>query len=204
MTVIIGYKHNDGSVWLGADSFFGNSNYLYHVREPKIFRAHVPHGGPMLIGASGGHRAGFLVRSMALPIHEEGVDAYTYMAEHFVNALRERYAKAGYLETDSGIEKNEAILLIGYQGRLFAVWYGFQVDEYMEDYAAIGAGMEIALGALWVIDEHVHEWDAVDRVSRALEACDHHSPWVTRPYAIMKVEPREFAEVPTVPPDEKG
>ena len=47
MTVIIGIKH-EGDVWLGADSFLGNGDYLYHTKDPKIFRAHVTGGGPML------------------------------------------------------------------------------------------------------------------------------------------------------------
>ena len=186
MTVIIGYKH-EGEVWLGADSFTGNENYLYHVKDPKIFRAHVPNGGPMLVGASGGSRAGFLVRSMLMPEHPEGVDTHTYVAEFFVNALRERYEKAGYLETENGSEKNEAILMVGYQGCLFCIWYNFQVDEYAEDYAAIGSGMDIALGALRVLVEF-EDIRPIYKINRALDACEHHNPWVRRPFTIMKVE----------------
>lgn len=204
MTIIIGFKHQ-GDVWLGADSFLGTDSYLYHVKEPKIFRAHVLNGGPMLIGASGGSRAGFLVRSMLLPEHSEGVDTHTYIAEFFVNALRERYEKAGYLKTDNGTEENEAILMIGYQGGLFVVWYNFQVDEYDEDYAAIGSGMDIALGALWVIKEYFFDESAMVRMRFALQACEHHNPYVRRPFTIMKVEePKEHAADPTVPPDLKG
>lgn len=192
MTVIIGIKH-EGDVWLGADSFMGNSEYLYHVKDPKIFRAHVPNGGPMLVGASGGSRAGFLVRSMLLPEHLEGVDTHTYIAEFFVNALRERYEKAGYLETENGSEKNEAILMVGYQGCLFCIWYNFQVDEYAEDYAAIGAGMDVALGALWMINQ-CSEAPPLVKLRAVLDACEHHNPWVRRPFVIMKVEEPKDAE----------
>lgn len=203
MTVIIGYKH-EGEVWLGADSFTGNENYLYHVKDPKIFRAHVPNGGPMLVGASGGSRAGFLVRSMLMPEHPEGVDTHTYIAEFFVNALRERYEKAGYLETENGSEKNEAILMVGYQGCLFCIWYNFQVDEYAEDYAAIGAGMDTALGALHVLNEFAYG-GIMEKLRAALFACEHHNPWVRRPFTIMKVEePKEHADDPAVTPDLKG
>jgi ATP-dependent protease HslVU (ClpYQ) peptidase subunit len=200
MTIIIGIKH-EGDVWLGADSFLGTDSYLYHVKEPKIFRAHVSKGGPMLIGASGGSRAGFLVRSMLPPEHLEGVDTHTYIAEFFVNALRDRYEKAGYLKTDNGTEENEAILMVGYQGSLFVVWYNFQVDEYDEDYAAIGSGMDIALGALHVLAEFSHG-GIMEKLRAALFACEYHNPYVRRPFTIMKVEePKEHAADPTVTPD---
>jgi len=201
MTIIIGIRH-EGDVWMGADSFLGTDSYLYHVKEPKIFRAHVLNGGPMLIGASGGSRAGFLVRSMLPPEHPEGVDAHTYIAEFFVNALRERYQKAGYLETENGSEKNEAILMVGYQGGLFVVWYNFQVDEYAEDYAAIGSGMDIALGAMGMLESITHDSTVPDRIRIVLEVCEHHNPYVRRPFTIMKVEePKEHADDPTVTPD---
>lgn len=186
MTVIIGIKH-EGEVWLGADAFLGNGQYAYRVAQPKIFRCQVPNGGQMVIGVSGGHRANFLMRSIELPEHPKEMDTHTYVAEFLVNAIRERYSKAGYLENENSIEKNEAILLIGYYGRLFAVWYNFQVDEYAQNYAAIGAGMEIALGALWMVDVH-SDYPPDEKIRLVLDACEEHSPWVSRPYTIMKVE----------------
>ena len=71
---------------------------------------------------------------------------------------------------------------------MFCGWYDVRVDAYAEGYGVIGEGMEIAMGALWVVNEYIDNESAVVRVRFALDACEHHSPWVRRPFVIMKVE----------------
>ena len=194
MTVIIGYKQG-GDVWMGADSFLGNSESKHTVAHEKIWRCSVPDGGPMLIGLSGSVRAGFLVRSMEPPPHPDGLDAYTYVAEHLVNAIRERYEKAGFLQTENGRERDgDSLLMVGYRGRLFEIYYDFDVLEYGECYAAVGAGQYIALGAMGMMESITHDSTALDRIRMVLEVCEHHSPWVRRPFVVMKVEEPKDAE----------
>jgi hypothetical protein len=192
MTAIIGVR--DGSdVWMGADSFSGNSEYLMSVGRPKITRREVaqvtekdnlPDGvDVMLVGTAGDWRPSFLLSQLKLPPHHRGEDAFVYISSKLADCLRDLHREKGYLQKTAEREGGNCHVLIGYQGRLFSMWDEFQVVENAEPYMAIGSGMYIALGAL-ATTEGI---DPLRRLEMVLEITEHHHPYLNRPFHFEHV-----------------
>lgn len=187
MTIIVGVC--DGrSVWMGADSFAGNGEYVLTGKLPKVWQAAVVEAEtavqrPILAGSSGDYRAGYLVRLTPLP-EDETEDAYAYIAGPFVDALRKRFQEAGWQKLSDGRDgDNDVHVLVGYRGRLFSIWEDFQAVETVHDYMAIGAAMTVALGSL-------HSTGGIDsrtRIDMALKAAETHNAYVRRPFVRIGI-----------------
>ena len=183
MTVIIGIT--DGrTIWMGADSFVGNSNYALQMKQSKIIRRQLPNGSDILFGCSGEMRVMLLLGAMELPDHKPGMDALYYVGIDLVNTMRSVFGDAGYATAQDGREgAGDACVLVGYDGRLFALWSDYTHAEPATDYMVMGSGMEVALGALAVTDGIPPR----RRLEMVLEAVAQHSPYVRAPFTFEEI-----------------
>ncbi|WP_326677681.1 hypothetical protein [Streptomyces sp. NBC_01237] len=172
MTVIVGLVHK-GRVHLGADSAGISGLQLTVRRDPKVFR-----NGPYVLGFTTSFRMGQLLRFAFEPPHPTG-DLDRFMVTTWTDALRTCLKDGGWARRDSEQEQ-AGDFLVGVAGRLFTIHSDYQVGEPADDYAAVGCGDELALGAL-------HATASLDlsprhRLTAALAAADHHSAGVAGPY----------------------
>jgi ATP-dependent protease HslVU (ClpYQ) peptidase subunit len=142
----------DGStVWMGADSLGVSGHETVMRRDEKVFALG---SGPdsMIVGFAGSFRMGQALRyGFVPPEHPDGMDEHEYMVLLFVEAVRERFTKAGFNRTENGVDSG-GFFLVGYRGRLFSVESDYQVGEPAITYFAIGSGAQIALGSLYSTD----------------------------------------------------
>lgn len=180
MTAIAGFVHSDGSVWVGGDSAGVAGFELTRRADPKVFR-----NGNFLFGFTSSFRMGQLLRyAFQPPAKADSVDVMAYMATTFIDAVRACLKSGGYAsrvnETESAGE-----FLVGFHGRLFLIESDYQVSEACCDYAARGAGSQIACGALYATRDHV---DPRERMIIALHAAEHHNAAVRGPFTILQLE----------------
>ncbi|MEU1275321.1 hypothetical protein [Streptomyces sp. NPDC005799] len=176
MTVIVGLVHRK-RVHLAADSA-GVSGYRLTIRrDPKVFT-----NGPYAFGFTTSFRMGQLLHHAFEPPHPEG-DLNRFMATSFINAVRTCLKDGGWARKDSDQEQ-AGTFLVGVHGRLFAVDSDYQVGEPDDQYAAVGCGDELALGALHATADL--DLTPRQRLTAALRASDHHNAGVAAPFAYVK------------------
>ncbi|MEW1719790.1 hypothetical protein [Streptomyces sp. NPDC093109] len=174
MTVIVGLVHK-GRVHLGGDAA-GVAGYQLTIRrDPKVFT-----NGPYALGFTTSFRMGQLLHHAFKAPHPEG-DLSAFMVTTFVDALRTCLKDGGWA-TKEAEQERAGTFLVGIHGRLFSIDSDYQVGEPADQYAAVGCGDELALGAL-------HATSALgmkprDRLSAALAAATHHSAGVSGPYTF--------------------
>lgn len=181
MTCIVGIEHK-GSVWLGGDSA-GVSGYdIVSRADPKVFTIA---DGSMLFGFTSSFRMGQLLRySFKPPRHRANVPDMEYLVGPFVDSVRSLYKEKGFLRKDKEEELGGEVLL-GYRGLLYEVYEDFQVGRTSEGFSSVGAGADIALGAL-----HATQGQAPEtRAQVALEAAARFSAAVRGPFTVIKMDP---------------
>lgn len=176
MTVIAGIVHRD-KVYIGADSA-GLSGWDTTIRaDAKVFI-----NGPFVMGFTTSFRMGQLLRwSFTPPAQPEGIDIERYMVTTFIDAVRECLKAGGWSKTDTTREEG-GDFLVGYRGRLFAILGDYQVAESVDGYDAVGAGAQIAIGALHVTKGN----DPRKRLRAVLSAAARHSGAVAEPFLVIR------------------
>jgi ATP-dependent protease HslVU (ClpYQ) peptidase subunit len=145
MTIIVAVKAKDG-VHMGGDSAATSGSSQMVRTDQKVFKV-----GKFLIGFTDSFRMGQLLRySLAVPEQEEGQNDHEYMVTVFVEAVRSCLKEGGYAKTESEQEEG-GTFLVGYRGNIYYIESDYQVGTVAEPYASIGAGSDIALGALHVL-----------------------------------------------------
>lgn len=175
MTAIAALVH-DGVVWMGADSAAASEIEVIIRKDPKVVRR-----DGMLIGYAGNQRVGQLAQyGQPLPNpsrRRSGDDPLVWMIRSFVPALR-------------ALLGEEAVgnfwLLVGFEGRLFAVDNQFQIEEARDPVAAIGDGAPVALGAFHATPATM---DPAKRVLLALEAAECYTTNVRGPFHLAFLHP---------------
>lgn len=174
MTVVIGLMEN-GLVYMGADSIAipDNSYSITTRQDPKIFR-----NGVFLIGFTGPFRMGNLLRFRLQPPEQPaGMDHFEYMATLFIDAVRDCFRQHGYLgkteERDDG-----GTFLVGYREQLYEVYDDFQVGIPHGAFAAVGAGRDVALGAMAAMEFMPPR----DRLNRSLQISEQFCAAVRGPF----------------------
>lgn len=176
MTVIVGLVHRN-RVHLAGDSA-GVAGYQLTIRrDPKVFA-----NGPYVFGFTTSFRMGQLLHHAFQPPHPEG-DLDRFMATTFVTAVRTCLKDGGWASKNAEQEQG-GDFLVGVQGRLFSVASDYQVGEPADQYAAVGCGDELALGALHATADL--DLTPRQRLTAALRAADHHSAGVAAPYTFAK------------------
>jgi hypothetical protein len=174
VTCIVGLEH-DGLVYIGADSA-GVAGYSVMVRaDTKVF-----HNAGYVMGFTSSFRMGQLLRYSLVPPAPGDWDVDRFMATEFVASVRACLRDGGYARNESGNESG-GTFLVGIRGRLYRIGDDYQIGRSADQYCAIGAGEEYALGALY----STVDMDPEDRVRLALEAASHHSSAVSAPFHIL-------------------
>lgn len=175
MSCIVGVI-DKGELWMGADSA-ASSNYEMHIRpDQKMFRR-----GPMLIGFAGSFRVGQLMQySFTMPVHQPELTNVDYFVSQFVPAFRTCCDAGGVLHPGDR-DVTPTSFLIGYRGQLYQLEENFQIGQSAHKHDAIGCANHFALGSLWTS----RGLDARARVCRALEAAEHYSTAVAKPFKII-------------------
>lgn len=169
------------NVVMGADSAGMNtgSYSLYIRRDKKIFRV-----GPFVIGYTTSFRMGQLLRfgsgDLSLDRLKPAGDGLAFMVRAFVPRMREILKNEGFMTVKDNVERGGQFL-VAYGRRLFTIHGDLQVEELHEDYAACGCAEGVIWGSLYSTDGDPH-----GRVRLALEAAEHHSGGVRRPFVLME------------------
>ena len=176
MTCIAGLVDN-GKVYMGGDSAAMDGYYnLAILAKPKVFR-----NGEFVFGVSGSGRLIWLLQyAFTPPVHHPDVPLDKYMATSFVDAVRECFKGAGVAEKKNEVESFESVFLVGYRGRLFTLQSDYWGVEETNNFASIGCGGQIALGAMYATPDLPPE----QRIRKALEAAERFSAGVRGPFQI--------------------
>lgn len=179
MTCIVGIKDKN-SVFIGADSVAGQEKQ-YHLsdrKDPKVFIRK-----PFIFGFTTSYRMGqLLAYHLEIPSLPEGDITHKWMCTVFVDSVRNCLEKGGYAQKENNVETGGAFL-VGVHGQLFEIDDDYQVGIPGWDIAAIGCGYSYALGSLFSTAGNT----PVSRIKKALEAAEHYSAYVRRPFKILKV-----------------
>lgn len=171
VTCIVGLVH-DGKVTIGGDSAGVAGLKLSSHPHIKVFR-----NGSYVIGYTTSFRMGSILHySFDPPEPEKDLDRM--MNTSFIDAMRKSFDAAGYLENKSGVE-SAGTFMVGINGRLFTVQDDLAVLPEPE-YAAVGCGAEIALGAMYA-----SRGSAKKRITTALGAAEQFSGGVRGPYTLV-------------------
>lgn len=183
MTLIIGLIDKDG-VYMGGDSQSTSNSHKFIDKNPKVVFA--GKDGEFLIGSSGHSRARQLITYFDPPKRTDK-DVYQYMVTDFIDSLRVCLLAGGYAEKNCNVEKQESFFLVGYEGRLFEIETNYQVQEFIQPYAAIGCAREYAVGALAVIEKLNRLMKPEEKLRLAYEAAEQHSCGIARPFNIFSL-----------------
>lgn len=177
MTCIVGFVEGN-TVWMGGDAA-GTNGWLHQdlYDTPKVFR-----NDGALIGSCGSARQADLLRhALKVPDHDPRTAIEKYMVKSFIDAVRECFKAGGVGGTKDGVEESQGHFLVGYKGRLFAIYSDYQVRVPKLQCAAVGCGDQIALGALYASN---HITNGRERVQMALSASERFSAGVRGPFHI--------------------
>ncbi len=182
MTAIVGYLDKDG-VYIGGDSAaISQDDLSFNLRkDTKVFKK-----DNFIIGFSTSFRMGqLLMYKLRIPAHPKGMDTHQYMATLFIDAIKKCFDDNGYTEMTTG---DGGCIMVGYNGCLFTILPDYQVSQARENYAALGCGELIAVGAMHVITSTgLFEKEPEKRIELALNATVAHSMGVKPPFTIEKI-----------------
>jgi ATP-dependent protease HslVU (ClpYQ) peptidase subunit len=176
MTCIVGYIDKEG-VYIGGDSAAVSEDDLsYNIRtDEKVFTK-----GEFIFGYSTSFRMGQLLRyKLKIPAHPKGMENHQYMVTLFVDAVKRCFQDNDYYEmmTEEG-----GSFMIGYKGKLYVILSDFQVAQPKENFAALGCGELIAMGAMYACTEK----DPIKKMEVALNAAVAFSMGVKPPFIFVK------------------
>lgn len=169
MTTIVGIAR-DGVVHLGGDSAQFSGDWVKHQDvASKVFCLGVGMD-TMIVGISGDPRVRDAIEAHFTPPPCDS-DTRTYLTGPFADALRSCLREHNVLirERDREQIAEDSVLLLGFRGRLFAMWSTFALSEPSEQHYAVGSGGKAARGALDVL-ERLNVHDMRKRVEYALFA----------------------------------
>jgi ATP-dependent protease HslVU (ClpYQ) peptidase subunit len=186
MTCVVALEQ-DGVVYVGADSAGFDSNLAIRSRaDEKVF---ITENGEFIMGFAGSFRIGQLLRYALVPPDQASKkDDMAYMVTDFIDAVRAMQKEKGSMKKEDELEEHESVFIVGYRGKLYIVEEDFQVGRPIENYAAIGCGADLAMGAMFATQKAA--MNPEDRVRLALAAAVEFNAGVRPPYRILKLEPQ--------------
>lgn len=180
MTCIIGLEH-EGSVYIGGDSAGVSELSLRVVAQSKVFI-----NKDFIFGFAGSFRLGQILQySLNPPKHVATKSDMAYLVNEFLDSVRLCFHSKGVLDKpeNTGVQGS---FLLGYRGKLYEVDSDFQVIKIAVNYASIGCGSDLALGAMHVLSDIT---DPVERITKSLNAAEYFSAGVIKPYQILNTQP---------------
>jgi hypothetical protein len=137
-----------------------------------------------LIGNTGSRRVKQALRyALKVPDHDPRVCLERYIATVFVDAVRECLKAAGCQQTKDEVDKG-GTFLVGYRDRVFAVYSDYSYLVGVDAFLALGCGASLALGSL----HSTKGKPPRTRVRMALEAAEHFSAGVRRPFMVRSMK----------------
>jgi ATP-dependent protease HslVU (ClpYQ) peptidase subunit len=173
MTCIVAIAQG-GKVHMGCDSAAYDSDSTTHFIKtgPKIFTI-----DDYIIGYSNSFRAGQILQYDFMPPIPDPKNLMRTMVTDFISAIHNSYERNRFSVDE---EKGEfADLIVGVHGKIFTIESDFQVQEYTDNYAAIGSGYSFALGSLYSSKglKNPHS-----RIAKSLEAAAKYTGSVKPPF----------------------
>lgn len=182
MTCVVGMVYKN-TVYIGADSCGCNAaQYQKQARkDPKVFKV-----GEFIIGFTSSFRMGQLLQySFKPPKQKTNQNIHQYMVTNFIDELRKVLKDGGYARISDSRESGGEFL-VGYRGKLFSIDNDFQVGELLEKIDSVGCGDSYALGSMFSTKKS--NYTPEQRIKLALEAAEHYSAYVMKPFTILKLE----------------
>lgn len=186
MTCIVGIRHGE-RVTLGGDSltmFHGNA---VRVRAtPKVYVKH-----ELAFGFTGLCRVADVIQhELDLPRLSDALDS-RWLVTRLIQPLRSTLSAQGARHTENGEETYPGEILVGGRGQLYMIDAAFAVHAVASDYFAVGAGADVALGALYALEDEMAlpsgDREAEQRARIALGAAQAYGPWVREPFHFVTV-----------------
>lgn len=177
MTCIVAYERN-GTVWMGGDSAGVADYYITSRGDSKIF-----HNNGYLIGFTTSFRMGQLLRYQFNPSPCPDWDLEKHMCTTFINEVISCFSDNGYLKKSSESQTG-GTFLVSYRGRIFKIGDDFNVGWNRVPYNSTGCGMEVALGAMYALNDTSCTPEMV--ITKALDAASSFSAGVCGPYTILR------------------
>lgn len=180
MTCIVGLI-SKGKVYIGGDSAAVGGLSISSRKDTKVFK-----NGEFMFGFTSSFRMGQLLRfSFTAPDHPARMGDEEFMMTRFVNAVRECLKAGGYARAVNG-EEEGGTFIVGYRGKMYLIYSDYQVGIPSEEYAAVGCGQDLALGALFA--SSVSNLEPEARINLALGAAEAFSAGVRPPFNIISSE----------------
>ena len=182
MTVIIGLEH-ENHVYMGGDSISLSGWSKAPIAGEKVFKRSFKSGilsRDFIFGFAGSPRAAQLVEyRLQPPVISDAADTDAYMRTDFIDAVRTCFRNGGLLTTENGQEKGHPFL-VGYRGSLYFVGSDFSVEDYQRGFFCIGAGDDVATGAMAALSDLPPE----ARILKALQVTGDLCAAVCEPYYV--------------------
>lgn len=183
MTCVVGFVQK-AKVWVGADSAGtvpDGSQIL--ITDGKVFQV-----GDMVIGCAGSFRMAQLLRySLELPERDQGQPIAEYMAREVAHAIRRCLIRGGHISRMAEQQEMEGACLLGYEGHLFRLQSDFSMLEAISGFDAVGAGADLAIGALHYAHFTTPRAPARKRIESALKASAFANSTVRPPFTIASL-----------------
>lgn len=187
MTCIVGIEDGDRVV-IGADAA-GSEGWRVGTRaDVKAWTS-----GSFAYGYTTSFRMGQLLQhKLTFPTdmlprsNADDAGADRFMATRFIDKVRRVLKDGGFLSIENGREEG-GTLLVGFRRRLYAVGDDLQIARYGRGEYAVGAGADLALGALYATSASAGDVNlsAEDRALLALQASSEWSGAVRGPFTIV-------------------
>jgi len=178
MTCIVGYIEKE-KVYIGGDSAGVGGLDVTIRKDPKVFKV-----GEFVFGCTSSFRMINILRfSLSIPALKEGEDVYKFMCTSFINAVRDAFKNAGFMQFEKHKEEG-GTFLVGFRGRLFTIYDDLQVGETSDNYDSVGCGARYALGALFSIEDQSLKLTVQEKIEIALNCAVHFSAGVRPPFII--------------------
>jgi hypothetical protein len=171
--------HARSTVWMAGDSAATSGYDLSIVPDTKVFY-HTENN--FLIGCCGSARATDIIHYKFKPPEPETGDLKEYMVVGFSESLRDSLKAGGHAVKSEESEYTGVQLLVGFMARLFVIDYDYQVREVVTGYDSIGAGSDLANGALYA----TRGMTPRKRIQLAMEAAAMHNTACRAPFSILK------------------
>lgn len=179
MTCIVGFIENE-NVWVGGDSLGVGGLSCVTRADEKVFL-----NGEMVFGFTSSFRMGQVLRyKFSQPEQSQFKSDYEYMVTDFIDSVGNVLADANFATIENNVITIGSFL-VGYNGKLYHVEDDLQVAIASKNYNACGAGEDIALGALYALEDI--EMSPVERVTKALEAAAEYCAAVRGPWVIKSL-----------------
>lgn len=166
MTCCIAYKiHNKGIILVADRAGTDEDENQIIRRDPKIFKI-----GKFMFAISGSFRLrDILMYDFVLPkkLKVESIDRY--MRTKFINKFRETCISKGIVKKIDD-EEDQLIgnVLVCYEDKIYQIESDFQVGESVDNFAAIGSGSQLALGALSILSKLEGKYFKKDNIENTL------------------------------------